>query len=67
MLKGVFPFFQQVEPKPHLVLSRGLRRGVWLARLRTVKPGGGAGRVNSAAGSKRGGSQGGNVSQRTGR
>ena len=43
MLKGIFPFFQQVEPKPHLVLSRGLWRGVWLAWLRTVKREGEAG------------------------
>ena len=29
MLRGISPFFQQVEPKPHLVLCRGL----WLAWL----------------------------------
>ena len=63
MLKGIFPFFQQVEPKPHLVISRGLEGCV--VGLAEDSKEGGRGRVYSAVGSKSEGNQGGKVSQRT--
>ena len=46
MLRGISPFFQQVEPKPHLVLCRGL----WLAWLIVKREGEASGGLQGADG-----------------